>query len=175
MKVYIEKYNSSWKKLFIKESYKIKQIFGNELHSIHHIGSTSIDYLSAKPIIDIMPIVYDITKVDKFNQAFKDIGYEIHGEYGITDRRYFTKSDKGTGKKLYHIHVYNRKDNKNIIRHLAFRDYLIEFPHVAREYENLKLKLVYEYNGDKDSYVNGKSKFVKEIEKLAINWYIQKR
>ncbi|HAL09694.1 MAG TPA: hypothetical protein DCO67_06965 [Staphylococcus sp.] len=84
-------------------------------------------------------------------------------------------SDKSTGKKLYHVHVYDLKDDNNIIRHLAFRDYLIEFPEVAKEYENLKLNLIDKYSGDKNSYVNGKNEFVKEIEKLAINWYQQNK
>lgn len=175
MKVYIENYNPNWRNLFIEESHKIKQIFGSDLHSIHHIGSTSINHLSAKPIIDIMPIVYKIDNVDNYNQDLSDIGYEIHGEYGITNRRYFTKNDKSTGKKLYHVHVYDRKDDNNIIRHLAFRDYLIAFPKVAKEYENLKLNLIDKYSGDKNSYVNGKNEFVKEIEKLAINWYQQNK
>ncbi|MCJ0913576.1 GrpB family protein [Mammaliicoccus sciuri] len=175
MKVNIEKYNPYWVNLFANESNNIKRILGDELHSIHHIGSTSIPHISAKPIIDIMPIVNNIDNVDKYNLAFEEFDYDMHGEYGIVNRRYFTKLDKQTNKKLYHVHLYDRKDDKNIIRHLAFRDFLIEFPEVAKEYEDLKMTLINKYCGDKEKYVNGKNEFVKMTEKLAINWYLQKK
>lgn len=87
MKVNIEKYNPYWVNLFAKESNNIKRILGDELHSIHHIGSTSIPHISAKPIIDIMPIVNNIDNVDKYNHDFEELDYDVHGEYGIVNRR----------------------------------------------------------------------------------------
>ncbi|QYG31071.1 GrpB family protein [Mammaliicoccus sciuri] len=87
MKVIIEKYNPYWVNLFAEESNNIKRIFGDELHSIHHIGSTSIPHISAKPIIDIMPIVNNIDNVDKYNHDFEELDYDVHGEYGIVNRR----------------------------------------------------------------------------------------
>ena len=138
-------------KSFCKRIKQYKRILGDELHSIHHIGSTSIPHISAKPIIDIMPIVNNIDNVDKYNLAFEEFDYDVHGEYGIVNRRYFTKFDKETNKKLYHVHIYDRKDDKNIIRHLAFIDYLIEFPEVAKEYEDFKMTLINKYCGDKEN------------------------
>ncbi|HCQ89504.1 MAG TPA: hypothetical protein DIU45_06820, partial [Clostridium sp.] len=58
---------------------KIKEILGKELIEIHHIGSTSVENLKAKPIIDIMPVVHDIEKVDQYNDKFKELGYEPMG------------------------------------------------------------------------------------------------
>ncbi|MDF2502108.1 MAG: hypothetical protein K0Q77_2822 [Anaerosporomusa subterranea] len=68
MKVEVIEYNSEWPNLYLKEAEKIRNILGNELVDIYHIGSTSVENLRAKPIIDIMPVVRDITKVDDYNK-----------------------------------------------------------------------------------------------------------
>ncbi len=73
MKVQVVEYNSEWPNLYLEEAEKIKNILGNELVDIYHIGSTSVVNLKAKPIIDIMPVVKDITKVDKYNKEFEDL------------------------------------------------------------------------------------------------------
>lgn len=91
MKVEVVEYNSEWPNLYLEEAEKIKNILRNELVDIYHIGSTSVKNLRAKPIIDIMPVVRDITKVDDYNKEFEALGYEPKGEFGIVGRRYFRK------------------------------------------------------------------------------------
>lgn len=73
--VVVTDYNSQWPDMFKIEVDKIQKIFGEELIAVHHIGSTSVPGLKAKPIIDIMPLVRDIKVVDKFND--KMIAYRI--------------------------------------------------------------------------------------------------
>ncbi len=63
--------------MFIEEAEKLTIIFRNEIVDIYHIGSTSVPCLKAKPIIDIMPVVNDINKVDKYNVEMQKIGYEL--------------------------------------------------------------------------------------------------
>ncbi|MDT3995917.1 GrpB family protein, partial [Mammaliicoccus fleurettii] len=83
MKITIEPHNSNWANIYAKEANKISQIFGKDLVDIYHIGSTAIPGIKAKPIIDILPVVKDINKVDQYNSYFENIDYEVLGEFGI--------------------------------------------------------------------------------------------
>ncbi len=128
MKIQVVGYNEKWPLLFRQEAEKIKKILGAELIDIHHIGSTSVKNLSAKPIIDIMPVVKDIALVDSYQKEFETLGYEAMGEFGIAGRRYFRK---GLEFRTHHVHVFEESNLKDIERHLAVRDYLREHPQDA--------------------------------------------
>jgi GrpB-like predicted nucleotidyltransferase (UPF0157 family) len=91
-KIEVVEYNPNWPELFETEAKRIKEALGNNCIEIHHIGSTSIPRLSAKPVIDILPVVRDIREVDKTNKAMESLGYEAKGENGIAFRRYFRKA-----------------------------------------------------------------------------------
>lgn len=169
MLVEVVAYDSSWPKKFEEEKEKIKQILGDNYISCHHIGSTSVEGLHAKPVIDIMPIVKDISKVDTKINAFNKIGYECLGENGIVGRRFFRKGEK---KRTHHIHVFEESSNDDIKRHLAVRDYLRTHPNTCKEYARLKLILAQKYYNDIDRYCNGKDSFVKRMEQEALKWYM---
>ncbi|WP_174732130.1 GrpB family protein [Mesobacillus harenae] len=160
-------YNADWFSMFIEESQKLNDIFNNEIVEIHHIGSTSVQGLKAKPIIDIMPVVKDISVVDKFSNKMKDIGYEPKGENGIPERRYF---QKGGDNRTHHVHIYV-VGSYEIDRHLAFRDYLRIHPDLSKSYGDLKEKLALQFPYDIESYIKGKEQLVREIESKALEWY----
>ncbi len=153
--------------MFFEEVEKLKLIFGNEIVDIHHIGSTSVPGLKAKPILDIMPVVRDIALVDKYNQEMQVIGYEPKGENGIPRRRYY---QKGGENRSHHVHIY-QVGSYEIKRHLAFRDYLLRHPDVKKSYGELKERLAQQFPYDIESYINGKEHLVREIEVKALNWY----
>ena len=69
-------YTDEWRILFEKEKRLLECIFEEELQEIHHIGSTSITGMKAKPIIDMMPVVKDIRNIDFYNDKMAVIGYE---------------------------------------------------------------------------------------------------
>jgi GrpB-like predicted nucleotidyltransferase (UPF0157 family) len=167
-KVEVIKYNKKWINSFKTEKIVLNKIFQDNIINIHHIGSTSIPGLSAKPIIDILIEVKDILEVGSKNNEMIKQGYKPYGEYGIKNRRFFSKD---RNKKAYHVHIFQEKDN-NIIRHLAFRDYLKHNNFRLKEYEKLKINLAKKYSNDIDSYCKGKDSLIKEIEKEALNWYI---
>ena len=75
-KVEVTTYNKDWPLMYEEEAVKLRKIFGSEISGIYHIGSTSVVGLIAKPVIDIMPVVRDVNRVDDFNIAMIDIGYE---------------------------------------------------------------------------------------------------
>ena len=166
-KVEVVAYSEDWKKKFDEEAILLQKIFGLEIQMIHHIGSTSVDGLSSKPIIDMMPVVRDIRKIDAYNSAMIAIGYEPKGENGLPGRRYF---QKGGDNRTHHVHMYEL-GNPEIERHLAFRDFLRVHSIIARKYGDLKEALAEQFPYDIDAYINGKDKLAKEIEKQALHWY----
>lgn len=166
-KVKVKPYNEQWFSMFEEEENKLHEIFGSEIIEIHHIGSTSVNGLKAKPIIDIMPVVRDIKRIDEFNTAMVTIGYEPKGENGISGRRYF---QKGGDNRTHHVHIYEL-GNPEIKRHLVFRDYLRAHPDTAKKYGDLKEELSQRFPYDIESYVKGKEKLVLEIELKAVTWY----
>ncbi|TXK76125.1 GrpB family protein [Paenibacillus sp. N3.4] len=168
MHVMVSEYNDDWKQKFSEESQKITDIFGNELVDIHHIGSTSVPGLKAKPIIDIMPVVKDIKKIDSLNEQMTGLGYECMGELGMKGRRYFRK---GGDNRTHQVHVFQRDNNEDITRHMAVRDYLRTHPDEANRYGDLKESLAKRFPRDIEAYMDGKDAFVKELERKALNWY----
>jgi GrpB-like predicted nucleotidyltransferase (UPF0157 family) len=174
MQVEVITHNPRWKNEFEQEAQKIKEIYQELILDIHHIGSTSVPGLIAKPIIDIMPVVSDINAVDKFDQQMRALGYEPLGENGISDRRFFRKNNKEASKRTYHVHIFDQSNQNDIIRHLAFKAYLIAHPEIANQYGNLKSRLAATYPNDIESYIAGKNDFIKETEKQAVTWYKDK-
>lgn len=73
-------YDPFWEVEYENESQKIKNILKDILVEVYHIGSTAVKGLAAKSIIDIMPVVTNISLVDKHNKEFVAIGY---GSYNI--------------------------------------------------------------------------------------------
>ena len=161
-------YDPLWPLLFRKEADAISRILGDNLVLIHHIESTSVPFLAAKPIIDIMPVVKDLSGVDAVSGEFVKLGYEYLGEFGIKGRRYLRK---GGQERTHQIHIFQMEDDTNILRHLAFRDYLRSHRDVAMEYAALKKDLAARFPYDIDGYCDGKDAFVKRIENLALAEY----
>ena len=145
-------------------------IFGDNLVDIEHIGSTAVPGLKSKPIIDILVAVKSLSLADEKQNEFEKLGYEYLGEFGIKGRRYLRK---GGDERTHQIHVFRFKDEHNLIRHLAVRDYLRAHPLVAKRYGELKAKLALEHPYDIDGYGDGKEAFMKESEKAALAWYRQ--
>lgn len=164
----LEPHRDSWRQDFEIEAGKIREALGSLLIVLHHIGSTAIPGINAKPIIDILAVVTSIEALDAHVKDVQALGYESMGEFGIPSRRYFRKDDD-SGTRTHHLHAFEFQ-SPHIVRHLAFRDYLISHPETARAYSDLKRRLVQTCNGDIDAYVDGKDAFVKEVERKALEW-----
>jgi len=166
-KIEVVDYNPRWLEDFQRESRTLNNILKNITTTMHHIGSTSVPGLAAKPIIDILIEIESLSLIDSLNDQLKAIGYIAKGEFGIVGRRYF---QKGGNNKTHQIHIFSIGDF-NITRHIAFRDYLIAFPKVAREYETLKRSVAEMCGNDIDRYCLGKHKFLQHYEAKAIEWF----
>jgi GrpB-like predicted nucleotidyltransferase (UPF0157 family) len=167
MHVRVVPYCSDWTLSFEQEAALISKVFGDELAKIHHIGSTSVPGLQAKAIIDMLPVVRQVERVELFNEGMEALGYEALGEFGIPGRRYFRK---GGDDRTHQAHVFQIGD-PGVERHLAFRDYLRAHPAVAAEYGALKAALARRFPEDINGYVDGKDAFVKATEQEALRWY----
>lgn len=155
-------YSEKWKEQFESEKGKLEKVFGNFPIVFHHIGSTSIPGCYAKPKIDILGITPDTTAVDRFNDAMKAAGYSPLGEYGMKQRRFFTRN----GKTPINLHIFEDSDPE-ATRHLRFRDYLRSDPEAVKEYSKLKLNLAERHPGNMYRYCLGKESFVKMMDYQA--------
>ena len=166
-KIIVIPHDENWQELFSLEKERLTELLGDHVLSIHHIGSTAIPNIKAKPIIDILVEVKNIEKMDEFNDPMIQEGYQPRGEHGIPRRRYFVKS-KGV-IHTHHLHMF-QTGNPEIERHLSFRDYLIAHPEEAQTYSNLKVELARKYPEDSPRYTTGKDEFIKKIDKKAKAW-----
>ena len=167
MIVEVVPYRLEWRKDFEIEKEVLIKYFGGHISEIHHIGSTSVIGLAAKPIIDIILEVPSLIKLDSELNVFQVLGYEAMGEFGIRGRRYYRK---GGDNRTHQIHAFEVGD-ANIDRHIAFRDYLAAHPAVRLEYQDLKIQLAKECENDIDQYCTGKDSFVKHHEAKALQWF----
>jgi GrpB-like predicted nucleotidyltransferase (UPF0157 family) len=154
-------YNPEWKTEFEKIKGMINSYIGDLILTIEHVGSTSIEGLSAKPIIDIDVVIesYDVLPIiiDRLGNA----GYVHEGNLGVEGREAF-KRVYDDGYIKYHLYVCP-KDGKGYLEHIAFRNFLRINETARKEYGALKLKLADIYRYDIDYYCNGKTEFVNGI------------
>ncbi|MBS0272313.1 MAG: GNAT family N-acetyltransferase [Proteobacteria bacterium] len=154
-------YNPDWPKLFEAESAQIKQALGDTCIAVHHVGSTAVPGLCAKPKIDIILVVKSMTHVI---QSLEKIEYEYRGEFNIPFHLGFRKRPPLTNVNL---HVFE-EGNPEIELNLLFRDYLRTHPEALKEYATLKLKLLEQsasheiLQGPFKGYTLGKDGFIKK-------------
>ena len=162
------KYSPEWPFEFEREAESLRGIFDGEIVAIHHIGSTSVPGLDAKPIIDLLPLVHDISRVDGYTDQMTAAGYRAYGEYGLPGRRYFTR-DSGE-YRTHNIHMYEVGDPA-VLRHLAFCAYLRAYPDACLEYVGIKRAAYAQHPADIEAYNDAKDAWIKRTEKVALDWY----
>jgi GrpB-like predicted nucleotidyltransferase (UPF0157 family) len=137
-------HNPRWAEKFEAESAMVMAAVGDSAIAVHHIGSTAIASVVAKPIIDMLMVVQSIQDIDSRNGDLEKLDYE----------------------RTFHLHVYG-KGNPQITRHLAFRDFLRANPEYAAEYSNLKLRLARQFPHSSQEYIAGKEPLIRKIDELA--------
>lgn len=167
-KVEVIAYLEEWKQQFENEKNRLVKIFHPSIVNIHHIGSTSVPGLSAKPIIDILAEAESLEIFEQATNRLQQEGYVAKGENGLPGRRYFFK-EKPPLVRLVHLHCY-KKGNHEIERHLAFRNYLRAHPNEVNRYGEVKLRAASQFPFDIDAYIEAKDSTVKELERKALKW-----
>ncbi|MEM6385164.1 MAG: GrpB family protein [Pseudomonadota bacterium] len=166
---FVVPHDDRWPAAFEREAAVLSRELADLRIEFHHIGSTAIPGILAKPILDMLGVVDDLPRLDARQAAFEEAGYEAMGAYGIDGRRYFRKHDE-SGQRTHHLHIFER-GAPHVERHLAFRDYLIAHPAVAQAYSDLKARLLAGDDPSWDGYLDGKVPFIRETEAEAIHWY----
>ena len=103
MLVRVADYDPKWPEMFEAEAALVREIIGDNLITIFHIGSTAVPGLKAKPVIDMLPVVRDVEALDGLTREFAAAGYEAMGEFGLPGRRYFRK---GGANRTHQLHAY---------------------------------------------------------------------
>lgn len=166
--VVVVPHDPRWRDSFEAEAKDIAAALGDTVVAVHHIGSTAIPGIHAKPVVDLLVEVRDLAGLDAGSPAMESLGYEAMGEYGIPGRRYFRKANQ-KGTRTHHVHAF-RAGSEEVVRHLAFRDYLIAHPAKAQRYSELKRKLAAEHPRNIDGYMDGKDGFIREMDRRAAEW-----
>ena len=167
-------YDSGWIAAFEEEAAILTVVFGQRVIDVHHIGSTAVPGLDAKPIIDILVVLDHTDDINSFDRAMEDIGYRVRGECldatipGTPGRFYFTKETNGV--RSHHVHVY-AKGHWEIRDKLALRDYLRAHSDEATAYGELKRRIAALHRFDNIGYMQAKDGFVKSTLQEARRWY----
>jgi GrpB-like predicted nucleotidyltransferase (UPF0157 family) len=169
-KVVVAPYDPAWPALAAAEGARLRAALDENVLAIHHFGSTAVPGLCAKPILDLLPVVADLGRVDGYNERLIALGYTPRGEYGLPGRRYFPRLLPDADEThTHHVHFY-QADDEQVRRHLAVRDFLIAHPEEAAAYGRLKESLARKFPWDIDAYVDGKDTYVKDLEQRALAW-----
>ena len=154
-------YDEQWKHDFLQIKAELTDALGQLAIEIEHVGSTSVQGLSAKPIIDVDVVIRDYTGLENVISALGKIGYQHEGNLGIAGREAF-KYDGKEHLRMHHLYVCP-EDSPELKRHIAFRDYLQTHPDAVREYSRIKEEGALLFPDDIDRYIEHKSPFIEKI------------
>ena len=163
--IIVEPYSVNWLIAFEKIKAYLLPHIGDLVVDIHHVGSTSVPGLSAKPIIDFDIEIASMAAFPDIKKRLEQLGYQHQGDYGITGREVF-KREPADDFMEYHMYVCP-SDSVELRRHLALRDYLRANPAAANEYGALKISLARKYGNDIDAYIDGKADLIMKCLALA--------
>jgi GrpB-like predicted nucleotidyltransferase (UPF0157 family) len=171
-------YDPVWPEMFESEKKVLLSLFTDDLvKRIEHFGSTAVPGLSAKPVIDMLVEVASLKETKKvIVPVLIPMGYEYFwrptwGDDVPPFYAWFIKRNE-SGKRTHHIHMVEK--NFEHWDRLLFRDYLIEHPYIAKEYESLKQRISADFTGDRAGYTNAKTQFILKITAAAKEYYLNK-
>ncbi len=160
-KVTVFPYDEKWKNAFEEIKLEILNCVNDLIVSIEHVGSTSVEGMSAKPCIDIDIVIKDYSVFEKLKDRLATIGYIYEGDLGIKDREAFRYKNK---EHLMAHHLYVCPSySKELNRHITFRNYLRNNPNAIKRYSKVKEKGAKLYPNDIDKYIEYKTPIIEEL------------
>jgi GrpB-like predicted nucleotidyltransferase (UPF0157 family) len=124
----VEEYNPEWPDWFEQLKNRLESCLGGVPHTIEHVGSTSVPGMTAKPIIDIT-ILVEAGGFPAVKERLISTGYYHEGDKGLPGREAFDISDTDLKASLPAHHLYVcEKGNQELIKHLAYREFMKKHP-----------------------------------------------
>lgn len=174
--VELVEHDPQWEKIAFQTIQQLWRIFGSAAKDIQHIGSTSIQNIKAKPIIDIAVAINDFSEVESLFYELENNGFSNRGWFSDQHIIFTIGKDIPPDDRIttHNIHIV-KIDSAGWLDHINFRDYLNAHPHAAKDYETLKIKLAYKYPYDegRKKYGDGKSDFINNTLEDAAKWLCQ--
>jgi GrpB-like predicted nucleotidyltransferase (UPF0157 family) len=159
--VSVEPYNHIWKIEFHKIRQMLEASIGDLIIAVEHVGSTAVEGLAAKPILDIDVVMESYAVFPAIRERLAAIGFVHEGDLGLAGREAFKRTFVDEFMP-YHLYVCP-KDSRELHRHIAFRDYLRCHPGDVKAYGDLKSQLAESHRTDIGGYMQGKAALVAEI------------
>ncbi len=160
--IVVEPYRAEWKDAFREIEAFLKQGLGQSFVAIEHVGSTAVEGLAAKPIIDIDIVIEHYGVFQTVKTKLEALGYYHNGDQGIKTREAFKY--KKTPFMTHHLYVCP-KDSMELKKHLAFKAYLVNHADAKEAYAAIKYQAAAKYKHDIDGYLNMKGVFIQSIYK----------
>lgn len=160
--IFLTEHKDCWSEWYQEEKEYILKLIPCNV-GIHHIGSTAIKGIWAKPIIDILIETADETELSSVVSALLSNGYLLMSKDPARASLNKGYTENGFVERVFHIHVRLYGDNDEVY----FRDYLNDHADIAKEYGSLKLELWKRYEHDRDGYTNAKTEFVRKNTDIA--------
>lgn len=163
-KVRLLAHDEQWGIEFLKAKAFIEQTWFPNILEVHHIGSTAIRGIHAKPILDIAVVLLSLQNMDAASMT--DAGYDDLGPQNPEGSRYLFVLRSADKLSLQHIHCYEQGD-EDLFACISFKDYLNAHPQDAMQYSALKRKLAQLYPDDRKAYTDAKEEFIHSICRKA--------
>jgi GrpB-like predicted nucleotidyltransferase (UPF0157 family) len=158
--VRIAPYDPAWPAAFEHERELLAEAIGRWVTGgIHHVGSTAVPGLDAKPVIDILVGVADLLSARACFDPLAALGYE-HASYRAQEMHWFCKPSRS--RRTHHLHLVPT-GSPRYRDELAFRDALRAEEELAGEYAALKRALAEAHEHDREGYTEAKSPFVERV------------
>ena len=154
-------YQAEWKTAFEKIKTEIEYALGDLALAVEHVGSTSVEGMSAKPCIDLDVVIKDRDVLDAVVGKLEAIGYIHEGDLGIQGREAFKYTDK-PHLMQHHLYVCHA-DSVELHRHLTFRNFLRQTPDAVKKYSEVKEKAAALYPDSIEKYMEYKSSCIREL------------
>ena len=164
-RVIVLPYDEAWRAAFEDIRTEIERTLGSLTVGVEHVGSTSVEGMSAKPCIDVDVVIADYSVFEAVVEALAGIGYIYEGDLGIEGREAFRYDDK-PHLMTHHLYVCPQS-SEELRRHNTFRDFLRENAEAARKYSSVKETAARLYPNDIDKYIEYKSPCIEELYKMC--------
>ena len=162
-RVAVVPYDEAWKNAFEEIKTEIEAEIGALIIGIEHVGSTSVEGMSAKPCIDIDVIIKDYSVFDEIVRKLGAIGYIHEGDLGIKDREAFKYANK-PHLMLHHLYICPQY-SEELRRHITFRDFLRKNPEAVKKYSRLKETAAQLFPDEIEQYIAFKAPCIEELYK----------